>query len=151
MILKSIRIWPSLKLITITATWIVFAIVSINKYAQATSYASLKEEFGLIDPYLLDEEAINVVDLENLTDCDCPRVHFPVCAKNGDTYVNHCILRCSEESEFVRFGSCISYRRMDSFAFNLSIPTKWKNLNDHSQIEANEPVDKVYVEIPKKN
>ncbi|XP_035454907.2 uncharacterized protein LOC118279346 [Spodoptera frugiperda] len=152
MILQLLRKLASCKLLTVAVTWIVFVIISIHHYAKGASYSELKGEMGLVDPYQIDQEAINLVDIENMTTCDCPRVHYPVCANNGETYINHCVLRCTGDSEFLRFGPCVMYRRMDNVAvFPIRIPTKWKMSKNHSIIEIDDRVDAYVIEIPIQN
>ncbi|KAL0810954.1 hypothetical protein ABMA28_010248 [Loxostege sticticalis] len=51
-----------------------------------------------------------IVDLENMAYCRCPRVYWPVCAKNNITYMNYCIMDCLDQ-DIRRYGPCIHYRR----------------------------------------
>ncbi|CAB3252553.1 unnamed protein product [Arctia plantaginis] len=71
--------------------------------------------------------------------CKCPRVYFPVCATNGVSYSNACVMHCTRFNVTVRRdGPCIEYRRRNNdLAYNITLPQHWvlPNATNHKLIE----------------
>ncbi|XP_063834340.1 uncharacterized protein LOC135083508 [Ostrinia nubilalis] len=72
-------------------------------------YKNFRDTHNLPEPYQIPGRK-KIVDLENMAACKCPRVYWPVCAKNNITYLNYCIMDCLDQ-EIRRYGPCINYRR----------------------------------------
>ncbi|CAF4768359.1 unnamed protein product [Pieris macdunnoughi] len=50
--------------------------------------------------------------LEEIKDCDCPRIYMPVCASDNKTYTNLCWMNCAgiirkSEIKLVQMGQCV--------------------------------------------
>lgn len=73
----------------------IFTVVMIAVFAMATTYAAAQED-------------------RSSDDCECPKYYEPVCASNGETYINWCEFECIQKMQVslnvIHFGACeISY------------------------------------------
>nr|XP_053620136.1 uncharacterized protein LOC128680768 [Plodia interpunctella] len=89
-------------------------------------YHDLVRDF-MVPPVYNLEVSNAVPDLTKIKNCSmCPRVYWPVCAKDNISYFNHCVLKCLNKSSlYRRDGVCINYRRnlnMNTSIINLILP-----------------------------
>ncbi|XP_041972396.1 uncharacterized protein LOC121728312 [Aricia agestis] len=63
--------------------------------------------FGILSPIQISRKPR---DLDEIYNCECPRVYWPVCSVDDITYVNACIANCLK-IKIRRPGPCVLYRR----------------------------------------
>lgn len=107
----------------------------------------MKKVFSFVDPYELPEDTQMLHDIEDLTNCTCPRVFYPACGEDGETYFNACVLKCIGLTKMRRRGPCISFRRMDSMFLNLKIPFVWRD-PDAAFLEPDNKLEDVSFGVP---
>ncbi|KAJ8708696.1 hypothetical protein PYW08_010078 [Mythimna loreyi] len=111
------------------------------------NYNEVKASFSLLDPYELPLEHPLIEDIEYLTNCTCPRVFWPACGEDTETYFNACVLRCINITKMKRTGPCITYRRMNEFVLNFKIPTAWRNKDVEPFLVPSDKLEDVLVEF----
>ncbi|KAJ8708345.1 hypothetical protein PYW07_010470 [Mythimna separata] len=113
-----------------------------------TDYNNAKAKFSLLDPYELPDDTYLIRDIEDLSlNCTCPRVFWPVCGADRETYFNACVLRCINKTKRRRNGPCIEYRRMSEVVFNFKIPTAWRNPNVQPFLTSGDKLEDVLIEF----
>ncbi|KAI5644657.1 kazal-type serine protease inhibitor domain-containing protein [Phthorimaea operculella] len=96
-------------------------------------------EYALVRPFQLwPNVTVNYfLELEDMTNFDCPRVYYPTCATNGVTYVNACIMHALKQT-FKRFGPCLIFRRNENEKTAIVVPKKWRtNKTEFENIKKN--------------
>ncbi|PZC74809.1 hypothetical protein B5X24_HaOG207152 [Helicoverpa armigera] len=142
------RTFICLKFLTIVAGWTVFIFISINEFVPAkANYEKLKKMFSLVDPYILPPGQ-EITQLENFTDCACPRVFWPACGENNETYYNACVLKCIKETALRRLGPCFTYRRTNTLILDMRIPNRWKLDTSNVTLNSEEELENVLLSVP---
>ena len=105
--------------------------------------------FSLVDPFELPKGILDLQDMEDLTNCTCPRSFYAVCGKDNETYFNACVLNCLKKTKIRRLGPCIIYRRSNTILLDMKIPSIWKNSTNAAEIMQDEELESVLLAVPK--
>lgn len=94
---------------------------------QGSSLKEIIKMYQLVEPFQIPNRT-KINDLEDIRNCECPRVYWPACATDNTTFVNACILNCMKKT-LRRLGPCITYRRANNRKMIILIPSVWKVSN----------------------
>ncbi|RVE43670.1 hypothetical protein evm_011669 [Chilo suppressalis] len=93
-----------------------FVLLSVIFYEVYSRYATPEE----LTAFFIQNITDTLPPLEDIHDCDCPRIYIPVCGSNNKTYTNICYMNCLNMNRtnvivLYYMGSCMQF--LDPFEY----------------------------------